>query len=48
MDEDIKTCGTCLLCLATYLGCECSLTDNPVQATQEACIDYISEENDQK
>lgn len=37
MDDKKKICGNCLLCLHTYLGCECSLTDNPV--------DYISDED---
>ena len=45
MDDKKKICGNCLLCLHTYLGCECSLIDNPVDYKQEACIDYISDED---
>lgn len=48
MDEENKICGTCLLCLSTYLGCEYSLTDSAVDYTQAACIDYINEEEGQK
>lgn len=43
MDEN-KTCGDCVLFLHTYLGGECSLTDNSVDYTQPACIDFINED----
>ena len=39
----IKTCGNCALCVKTYLGCECGLTDNSVEETQAACIDFIND-----
>ena len=38
-----ETCGKCALCVHTYQGCECGLTDNPVLDTQPACIDFIAE-----
>lgn len=28
----------------THLGCECSLTDNPVEYEQDGCIDHIAED----
>lgn len=43
MDEEKKCCGNCLLCVHTYLGGECGLTDNPVDYEQEGCIDHIPE-----
>lgn len=39
-----QKCGNCALCLHTYLGGECQLTDNTVDYEQDGCIDYISEE----
>lgn len=46
-DNNNKICGGCVLYLSTFLGGECRLTDNQVEYTQPACIDYISdEEND--
>lgn len=46
MDEEkTNKCGDCLLCIRTYLGCECSLTDNAVEYGQDACIDFITEED---
>lgn len=39
-----KNCGNCALCIHTYMGSECQLTDNPVDDAQEGCIDYISED----
>ena len=41
-----KTCGNCLLCIATNMGCECSLTDNNVEPDSPACIDYINDEQE--
>ena len=38
-----ETCGKCALCVHTYQGCECGLTDNPVLEMQPACIDFIAE-----
>ena len=38
-----RVCGTCALCIHTYLGCVCSLTDNDVPYYQQECIDYIKE-----
>lgn len=41
-DENNKRCcGNCALCVHTYLGSECRLTDNAVSDCQPACIDYI-------
>lgn len=42
--EEERKCGNCALCLHTYLGGECSLTDNAVDYEQDGCIDYIAEE----
>lgn len=42
--DDNKTCGDCVLCLHTYLGGECSITDNSVEYTQPACIDFINDD----
>lgn len=42
-DETQKICGNCTLCVKTYLGCECGLTDNDVEEMQAACIDHIPE-----
>ena len=47
MEEVNKICENCLLCLHTYLGCECSITYNPVEYGQEACIDYIPDEDNE-
>lgn len=45
MDDDkTRCCGNCELCVHTYLGSECGLTDNPVDDNQAACIDYIPED----
>ncbi len=45
MDDDkTRCCGNCALCVHTYLGSECGLTDNPVDDNQAACIDYIPED----
>ena len=41
-----KTCGNRLLCLATNLGCECTLTDHDVDPKSPACIDYIFDDQD--
>ena len=38
-----KNCGNCALCIHTYTGSECGLTDNPVDDAQDGCIDYIAE-----
>lgn len=46
MEDSNKKCGNCLLCISTYLGYECGLTDNSVEYTQEACRDYIEQEKD--
>lgn len=42
-EDERKTCGNCALCVHTYLGCECTLTDNTVDDEQDACADYLSE-----
>ena len=48
MDEyNNKTCGSCLLCIYTNMGCECGITDNEVEQEQKACIDYITAEEDE-
>lgn len=39
-----RNCGNCLLCIHTYMGSECSLTDNAVDDAQDGCIDYIPED----
>lgn len=39
-----KKCGNCALCIHTYMGSECQLTDNPVDDAQDSCIDYIPED----
>lgn len=44
MDDEQKKCGNCALCVHTYLGSECSLTDNRVDNDQDGCIDHIPEE----
>lgn len=36
-----KICGECVLCVSSYVGCACAITDNVVDYDQEACIDYI-------
>ena len=46
-DYNNKTCGSCLLCIATNMGCECSITDNDVEQGQKACIDYLPAEEDE-
>lgn len=43
-DEKPKNCGNCALCIHTYMGSECQLTDNPVDDAQDGCIDYIPED----
>ena len=44
-DENKQSCcGNCTLCVHTYLGSECGLTDNAVSDCQPACIDYIPED----
>lgn len=40
-DGKPRNCGNCALCIHTYMGCECQLTDNTVDDAQEGCIDYI-------
>ncbi|WP_294610921.1 DNA cytosine methyltransferase [uncultured Bacteroides sp.] len=42
--EKEQKCGNCALCVHTYLGGECGLTDNPVDYMQDGCIDYIAED----
>lgn len=39
-----KKGGNCALCIHTYMGSECQLTDNPVDDAQDGCIDYIPED----
>lgn len=39
-----ETAVTAQLCIHTYMGCECSLTDNAVDDAQDSCIDYIPED----
>ena len=39
-----RNCGNCLLCIHTYMGSECSLTDNAVDDAQDGYIDYIPED----
>lgn len=46
-DYNNKTCGSCLLCIDTNIGCECSITDNDVEPGQKACIDYLPAEEDE-
>lgn len=41
---DGMSCGNCALCIHTYMGSECSLTDNAVDDAQDGCIDYIPED----
>lgn len=43
-ESKTKKCGNCLLCIHTYMGSECSLTDNAVDDAQDGCIDYIPED----
>ena len=43
-DEKPRNCGNCALCTHTYMGSECSLTDNAVDDAQDGCIDYIPED----
>lgn len=45
MDEK-ATCANCVMCIRTYLGCECSLTDLPVEDTDEACNDFYPNSED--
>lgn len=40
-----KICGNCQLCIHTYTGGECSITDNAVEYSQEGCIDHILEDS---
>lgn len=39
-----KTCAGCISCIRLYDGCECALTDNAINETQEACVDFIPED----
>ena len=39
-----KNCGNCALCIHTYMGSKCNLTDNAVDDAQDGCIDYIPED----
>lgn len=39
-----RNCGNCALCIHTYMGSECGLTDNAVDDAQDSCIDYIPED----
>lgn len=49
MDDYVnKTCGSCQLCIATHLGCECCITDNNVEPGQYACPDYIPIEEEEE
>lgn len=49
MDDDkTRCCGNCALCVHTYVGGECSLTDNSVDYAQDGCIDYIPEDDSQE
>lgn len=43
-NERPRNCGNCALCIHTYMGSECSLTDNAVDDAQDGCIDYIPED----
>lgn len=43
-DEKPRNRGNCALCIHTYMGSECSLTDNAVDDAQDGCIDYIPED----
>lgn len=43
-DEIKQCCGNCALCIHTYVGSECGLTDNAVDDNQAACVDYIPED----
>lgn len=46
MNENFnKSCGSCLMFMPTYLGGECRLTDNAVDDSQPACIDYIKDDS---
>lgn len=42
-EEDRKACGNCALCVHTYRGCECSISDHDVDEEQDACVDYLPE-----
>lgn len=44
-DYNNKTCESCLLCIHTNMGSECSITDHDVELGQKACIDYLPEES---
>lgn len=48
MDNGNNKCGNCLLCVHTYVGGECSLTDNSVDYAQDGCLDYIPEDDSQE
>ena len=41
-----KICGHCIECMQTCEGCYCNLTDLCIEYEQEACIDYIQEEEE--
>lgn len=44
MDDDkTKKCGNCALCVHTYLGSECGITDNKVEDETPGCIDWLAE-----
>lgn len=36
--KKMECCGNCALCVHTYLGSECGLTDNAVSDCQPACL----------
>lgn len=41
-DEELQPmCGNCALCVHTYRGCECSLTDKIVEYTQSSCQSFL-------
>ncbi len=46
-DYENRTCSSCLLCIATNMGCECGITDNDIEPGQKACIDYLPAEEDE-
>lgn len=42
-DEDRpRLCENCALCVHTYLGGECSLTDKPIEYTQLGCNNFLA------
>lgn len=44
--DDKATCANCVMCIRTYPGCECRLTDLPVEDTDEACNDFYPNSED--